>query len=82
MPDVSGVEQITVDGAIVRVTAKTTPGAHREIGRELRRRLTGTIDTAKSPPGAPAPHRAFVRSHAQLSDGVEDEEASPLDQLT
>ena len=45
-PDVLGVEQITVDGAVLRVSAKTTSEAQWRIGRELRRRLTEALERA------------------------------------
>ncbi|WP_408635519.1 mechanosensitive ion channel family protein [Phytohabitans suffuscus] len=44
-PDVLGVEQITVDGAVIRTVAKTTADGQFEVGRELRRRLTEALDT-------------------------------------
>jgi small-conductance mechanosensitive channel len=72
-PVVAGVEQITLDGAVVRVTAKTTAESHHEIGRELRRRLTEAIESAgiSAPPAGPG--RAFVRTQSQVSDVVERE---------
>lgn len=45
-PQVLGVEQITVDGAVVRATAKTSAEAQFRIGRELRRRLTEALETS------------------------------------
>jgi small conductance mechanosensitive channel len=45
-PEVLGVEQVTVDGAVVRTTARTTPQAQWRIGRDLRRRLTQAIEDA------------------------------------
>jgi small conductance mechanosensitive channel len=45
-PEVVGVEQITVDGAVVRTTAKTTADAHFRVVRELRRRLAEALDAA------------------------------------
>jgi small conductance mechanosensitive channel len=45
-PDVLGVEQITVDGAVIRTVAKTTAEGQFDVGRELRRRLTEALDTA------------------------------------
>jgi small conductance mechanosensitive channel len=69
-PDVLGVEQLTVDGAVVRTTAKTVSDAQWRVGRELRRRLTEALEDAgiaeqitgsrvfvrPSAPGQPAPH--------------------------
>ena len=45
-PEVLGVEQISVDGAVVRTTAKTVPEAQWRVGRELRRRLTEALESA------------------------------------
>ncbi|MGN9910445.1 mechanosensitive ion channel family protein [Phytohabitans sp. LJ34] len=45
-PDVLGVEQITVDGAVIRTVAKTTADGQFDVGRELRRRLTEALDAA------------------------------------
>ena len=45
-PEVLGVEQITVDGAVLRTTARTAPDAQWRVGRELRRRLTEALDQA------------------------------------
>jgi moderate conductance mechanosensitive channel len=45
-PDVLGVEQVTVDGAIVRTVAKTTAEGQFRVLRELRRRLTEALEEA------------------------------------
>lgn len=45
-PQVLGVEQITVDGAVVRSTAKTHADAQFRVGRELRRRLTEALESS------------------------------------
>jgi len=45
-PTVLGVEQITVDGAVVRTTAKTASEAQWRVARELRRRLTEALENA------------------------------------
>ncbi|GIH20240.1 mechanosensitive ion channel family protein [Rugosimonospora africana] len=42
-PEVLGVEQITVDGAVLRTTVKTSSEAQYRVGRELRRRLTDAL---------------------------------------
>lgn len=44
-PEVLGVEQITVDGAVLRTTVKTTPEARWRVGREMRRRLTEALES-------------------------------------
>jgi small conductance mechanosensitive channel len=56
-PTVLGVEQITVEGAVIRTTAKTSSEAQFRIGRELRRRLTEALESsgiaAQLGPGRP-----------------------------
>jgi small conductance mechanosensitive channel len=42
-PEVLGVEQITVDGAVLRTSVKTSSEAQYRVGRELRRRLTEAL---------------------------------------
>nr|BFE65384.1 mechanosensitive ion channel [Dactylosporangium thailandense] len=45
-PKVLGVEQLTADGAVLRTTVKTSNEAQWRIGRELRRRLTESLERA------------------------------------
>ncbi len=45
-PEMLGVEQITIDGAVLRTTAKTSADAQWRLGRELRRRLTEALAAA------------------------------------
>jgi small-conductance mechanosensitive channel len=45
-PDVVGVEQLTVDGAVIRTIAKTTADGQPIVQRELRRALTEALDLA------------------------------------
>ena len=45
-PDVIGVEQMTVDGAVIRTIAKTTADGQPIVQRELRRRLTEALETS------------------------------------
>jgi small conductance mechanosensitive channel len=45
-PEMLGVEQITIDGAMLRTTVKTSAEAQWRVGRELRRRLTEALATA------------------------------------
>jgi small conductance mechanosensitive channel len=45
-PTVAGVESVTIDGATVRITAKTTNEAHLRVTRELRRRLAEVVETS------------------------------------
>ena len=43
-PDVIGVEQLTVDGAVIRTIAKTTADGQATVQRELRRALTEALE--------------------------------------
>jgi small conductance mechanosensitive channel len=45
-PRVLGVEQVTPEGAVLRVTVRTMPEAQHRLVRELRRRLYDAIDAA------------------------------------
>jgi small-conductance mechanosensitive channel len=45
-PEVVGVEEVTIDGAVVRTTVKTPAEAQWRAGRELRRRLTEALAAA------------------------------------
>jgi small conductance mechanosensitive channel len=45
-PQVLGVEQITIEGAVVRTIVKTAPSAQWRVARELRRRLTEALESA------------------------------------
>jgi small-conductance mechanosensitive channel len=45
-PDVVGVEQLTVDGAVIRTIAKTTAESQPIVQRELRRALTDAMDAS------------------------------------
>jgi small-conductance mechanosensitive channel len=45
-PEVLGVEQVTVDGTVIRTVAKTTADGQFVAGRELRRRLTEALEDA------------------------------------
>jgi small conductance mechanosensitive channel len=45
-PDVVGVEQLTIDGAVIRTIAKTTADGQPIVQRELRRRLTEALEAA------------------------------------
>ncbi|WP_123604949.1 mechanosensitive ion channel family protein [Micromonospora sp. Llam0] len=45
-PDVLGVEQVTVDGAVIRTVAKTTAEGQFVVGRELRRQLAAALHTS------------------------------------
>jgi small-conductance mechanosensitive channel len=45
-PDVVGVEQLTVDGAVIRTIAKTTADGQIAVQRELRRALTEALESS------------------------------------
>nr|WP_250035891.1 mechanosensitive ion channel family protein [Actinoplanes maris] len=45
-PDVVGVEQLTVDGAVIRTIAKTTADGQVTVQRELRRALTEALEAS------------------------------------
>ena len=54
-PDVLGVEQLTVDGAVIRTIAKTTADSQVAIQRDLRRALTERWRRAACPSGSRRP---------------------------
>ncbi|MFF5175116.1 mechanosensitive ion channel family protein [Micromonospora sp. NPDC000089] len=45
-PEVLGVEQMTVDGAVIRTIVKTTADGQFAVGRELRRRLAEALENS------------------------------------
>ncbi|MFG1989768.1 mechanosensitive ion channel family protein [Actinoplanes sp. NPDC048988] len=45
-PDVVGVEQLTVDGAVIRTIAKTTSDGQVAVQRDLRQALTESLETS------------------------------------
>nr|WP_245922939.1 mechanosensitive ion channel family protein [Actinoplanes atraurantiacus] len=45
-PDVVGVEQLTVDGAVIRTIAKTTSDGQVAVQRDLRKALTESLETS------------------------------------
>ena len=45
-PEVLGIEQVTVDGAVIRTVVKTTAEGQFQVGRELRRRLAEALQAA------------------------------------
>ncbi|TDB81758.1 mechanosensitive ion channel family protein [Micromonospora sp. KC721] len=45
-PEVLGVEQMTVDGAVIRTVVKTTADGQFSVGRELRRRLAEALENS------------------------------------
>jgi small conductance mechanosensitive channel len=59
-PEVLGVEQITIDGAVVRTTVRTASAAQWRVARELRRRLTDALESAGIAQHLTA-NRRFVR---------------------
>jgi small conductance mechanosensitive channel len=69
-PEVLGIEQINLDGAVVRTTAKTSSEAQWRVGRELRRRLTEALESAGITQHLTA-GRVFVRPPAPRSGATE-----------
>ncbi len=65
-PEVLGVEQITMEGAVVRTTVKTVAAAQWRVARELRHRLTEALESAGIAQHLTA-NRVFVRQQAQQS---------------
>jgi small-conductance mechanosensitive channel len=70
-PNVLGVEQITVDGAVVRITMKTASEQQWRMARELRRRLTEALENAGITAQINA-SRMFVRPPAMRSGTAVD----------
>ena len=68
-PEVLGVEQITVDGAVLRTQVKTVSEARWRVGREMRRRLTEALEAggiaAKLGTG-----RVILHSPLEVNGGV------------
>jgi moderate conductance mechanosensitive channel len=75
-PDVVGVEQLTVDGAVVRTIAKTTADTQATIQRELRRRLIEAMDSSGLSERIAA-SRLGPRSAVPPAYGVRDDTAGP-----
>lgn len=70
-PDVIGVDQLTVDGAVIRTIAKTTADGQPVVQRELRRRLSDALDTsglsAQIAASRMAPRPAVPMEYPQLA---------------
>ncbi|GLY24794.1 mechanosensitive ion channel protein MscS [Micromonospora sp. NBRC 101691] len=45
-PEVLGVEQVTIDGAVIRTVVKTSADGQFAVGRELRRRLAESLENS------------------------------------
>jgi small conductance mechanosensitive channel len=67
-PEVLGVEQITVEGAVIRTIAKTTADGQFVVARELRRRLTEALETSGIAAHIAAA-RTFPRPSAPPAEG-------------
>jgi small conductance mechanosensitive channel len=63
VPTIVGVEQITADGAVLRITAKTPSPEQWRVARELRSRLTGALADEEAV-ADPEATRAYVE-HAE-----------------
>jgi small conductance mechanosensitive channel len=75
-PEVLGVEQITLDGAVVRTTAKTHSDAQWRVARELRLKLTEAIEAAGITHHMTA-SRVFLRSPHSPETGQPEGPAAP-----
>jgi moderate conductance mechanosensitive channel len=63
-PEVLGVEQFTVDGAVLRTTVKANSDSQAAVGRELRSRLTSAL-TQAGITGAMNTGRVYIRPPAE-----------------
>jgi small conductance mechanosensitive channel len=75
-PQVLGVEQITIDGAIIRTTTKTKSEAQWRIGRDLRRRLTEALEAAGIAHHLSA-GRVYVRPTQRTVEAADPAEQGP-----
>ncbi|MEV4630072.1 mechanosensitive ion channel family protein [Micromonospora sp. NPDC049523] len=69
-PEVLGVEQVTVDGAVIRTVIKTTADGQLPVGRELRRRLAEALENSGITAQIAA-SRMYVRSPSPPPEGHE-----------
>jgi moderate conductance mechanosensitive channel len=79
-PEVLGVEDLTEDGAVVRVLVRANPEAHDRVARRLRRRLTEALDASGlRSEASPGPAVSGLRSEASPGPAVSGlrSEASP-----
>jgi len=71
-PDVIGVEQLTVDGAVIRTIAKTSADAQAGVQRELRRALTEALESsglsARIAASRLMPRAAVPQEYSPVSD--------------
>jgi len=71
-PDVVGVEQLTVDGAVIRTIAKTSADAQAGVQRELRRALTEALESsglsARIAASRLMPRAAVPQEYSPVSD--------------
>ncbi|WP_407676250.1 mechanosensitive ion channel family protein [Plantactinospora alkalitolerans] len=67
-PEVVGVEQITVDGSVIRTIAKTTTEGQFAVSRELRRRLAEALENSGITAGMAAT-RMFPRPATPPAEG-------------
>jgi small conductance mechanosensitive channel len=65
-PEVLGVEEVTLDGAVVRTSVKTNPQAQAQVARQLRRQLTEALDAS----GIAARLKAGPAADASVPDAV------------
>lgn len=73
-PEVLGVEEITVDGAVIRTVAKTSADGQPVVGRELRRQLAAALQTAGVAARLPA-GRTFITRPGGVEEAGQGEGA-------
>jgi small-conductance mechanosensitive channel len=80
-PDVVGVEQLTVDGAVIRTIAKTTADGQPVVQRELRRRLLDALDSSglssQIALSRMAPRSAIPQAYSQVAPESDTEPGGP-----
>ena len=85
-PNVLGVDQLTVDGAVIRTIAKTTADAQITVQRELRRALTEALESSglseriaasRMMPRAAVPPE-YDPEYAPVADPVGDPAGDPV----
>jgi moderate conductance mechanosensitive channel len=70
-PQYLGVEQITADAVVLRLTVKTRPGEQWRVGRELRLRIKERLDSAEVELAYPA-SQIFMRTERTAESGQTD----------
>ena len=77
-PDVIGVEQLTVDGAVIRTIAKTTADGQQAVQRDLRQALTEALESSgfseRIAASRLAPRSAIPPAHLSPAEPAEPEQ--------